>query len=141
MRNDYEVPFEYTVACSKFCDSHKALMEACDGHKFAEIPLLVKKLEADKERFLAAKEGQGYEPDLDFMLDQSFDGFKIAGGRLVGDEASAFAQAGKWINSYEKSGGSGANIYYELAMFVFSNIHVKAASKKLKEREGLRRTA
>ncbi len=110
----------YMVAVANFVESHKALLDACDDNRVDDIPALTEHLEEDTKTLLEEKERQGFEDGLSFIEDNTFEGFKIVNGRLIGDEVSAYQYGCECAAGFRR--GAFANVFYELALFILYNV-------------------
>lgn len=121
----------YICALVSFCKLYKALQYAIEQADFALITEISNQLVSAKEDLFFHKERLGYTPDLSFMEDSSYAGFKIANGQIT-NEVDAFLQANIWIDNFEK--GSYPVVFYDLATFIYWTCDRKNVFAQLKDR-------
>ena len=123
---------EYKYALTKLVKSYKVLLDACDNKDAEHIPSLVSDFNQWKEELISEKERHGFTPDIAFLNDQSYIGFRIANGRIIGDQVEAYISASKWAEQF--NAGASAEIFYDLSVFIFFNVDYTYVEEQLKER-------
>lgn len=113
---------EYKNTLAVFCQYLAILNQQMWLKEQAEEPFdirLIKetlnRISVYKERLLSIKEQLGFPGGLDFLGDNSYDGFAIINGRFTGNPDQAALITRKWLSGFPETAN---NYQYEASVYV-----------------------
>lgn len=126
----------YRIALATFVRSFIQLRNVCervmDGEIVEGAEKLAKEVSHNKEELLMAQEQMGFEPNLHFLEDSNYAGFRIENVRIVGSQYEAYKKVTEWSQKFLD--GKIPSVYFEVANLITFLLNMKEVfAEKAKE--------
>lgn len=127
---------QYRIALATFVRSFIQLRNMCerviDGEIVEGAEQLALEVSLNKEEFLRAQEEMGFEPNLHFLEDSNYAGFRIENVRIVGSQYEAYKKVTEWSQKFLD--GKIPPVYFEVANLITFLLNMKEVfAEKAKE--------